>query len=83
MNSNEKIILDTPRYKYEFGCLHNYDQAMKNIYLRGMYGMGNPLKLQTLMQMSDVVYDKQEEKYLKHRQVGDIVANEILDFARG
>lgn len=79
----EKIILDTPRYKYEFNCQHNYDEAMKQIYIGGEYVMGYPLKLRTLLQLSDVAYDKVNKKYLKHRFVGDIIANKILDFAKG
>jgi len=82
MSNSSKVTLDTPQFRYEFGEQYFLDEAHKHILLGQAYGMRLSGRHYYLVQFANVVYDKGRGKYIKHRQVGDSLANEILEFTR-
>lgn len=79
------LIVETENHKLQFSNPEHLAQALINSAMSQgkrpwIEGRSGGLAV-TMMQMADVVFHKGSGKYLKHRQVGDQLANEILEFA--
>lgn len=73
-----KLILESDDLKFEFSTVQRLRFAVSDL---SCDGIGERAR-KNLIQNADVVYDKKNQKFLKHRFISDTVANEILEFTK-